>query len=215
MRSVPSRALALVLVTLLTACAGAPQIAPASTAGHGSAPPRDLPLLDDRSVLEAMRAAAVPGLAVAYLRDCRVERVATYGVVDADSLAPVTSATVFEAASLSKPVFAYLVMQLVDSGRIDLDAPISRTLEYPRIRDRERYAAVTPRLGLSHSTGLPNWSGRPRDWERTDSLVFAFAPGAAFRYSGEGYQLTQVYAEHVTGRSLQELFRASLGEVMP
>ena len=216
MRSVASRARALVLVPLLAACAGAPKAASVSTTGHGSAAPRqELPSLDDRAILEAMRGAAVPGLAVAYLRDCRVERVATYGVVDADSLAPVTPATLFEAASLSKPVFAYLVMQLVDSGRIDLDAPIARTLEYPRIRDRERYAAVTPRLALSHSTGLPNWSGRPRDWERTDSLTFAFAPGAAFRYSGEGYQWTQVYAELLTGRSLQELFRASLGEVMP
>ena len=182
---------------------------------HGTAPRQELLDIDDRSILEAMRAAAVPGLAVAYLRDCRVERVAAYGVADADSQEPVTEETVFEAASLSKPVFAYLLMQRVDSGRVDLDEPILRTMDSPRIRDREQNAAVTPRLALSHSTGLPNWAGAPRDWERTDPLEFAFAPGSAFRYSGEGYQLAQAHVEHLTGRSLEELFRVSLGEVMP
>jgi len=182
---------------------------------HRIAATEVLPKPDDSSILAAMRAAAVPGLAVAYLHDCEVERVATYGVVDVDLPTQVTETTIFEAASLSKPVFAYLLMQQVDSGRIDLDAPILRTLDYPRIRDAEQAVAVTPRLALSHSTGLPNWAGSPRDWERTDTLEFAFAPGSGFRYSGEGYQLAQVYAEHVTGRSLEALFRASLGAVMP
>lgn len=203
------------MLTLLAACVGAPASVPAPPPAPEAAPPKSPPLLDERAVREAMQSAAVPGLAVAYLRDCQVERVATYGVADADTRVPVTEQTVFEAASLSKPVFAYLLLQLADSGRIDLDAPILRTLTYPRIRDREAARALTPRLALSHSTGLPNWAGAPRNWERTDALEFAFAPGSAFRYSGEGYQLAQAYAEQVSGRSLEELFRTSLGEAMP
>ena len=79
MRSTPTRSPALALVAFLAACAAAPAV-PAPTAMHGTAPRQQLLDIDDRSILEAMRAAAVPGLAVAYLRDCRVERVAAYGV---------------------------------------------------------------------------------------------------------------------------------------
>jgi CubicO group peptidase (beta-lactamase class C family) len=208
MRSVPP---ALALATLLAACASAPESAPAAAPDPSAA----LPILNDSSVLDAMQRAHVPGLAIAYLRDCRVERVATYGVTDAESGVPVSERTLFEAASLSKPVFSYLLLQLAEAGRIDLDAPIHRALDYPRIRDRERYAMATPRLALSHAIGFPNWAGAPRDWERSDALEFAFAPGSAFRYSGEGYQLAQHYTEQVTGQTLEELFRAALGEVMP
>jgi len=195
-----------------TACAGTARATDSAAVSLASSALR---LPGESAVLDAMRDAGVPGVAAAWLRDCRVEHVAHYGVADAASREPVTATTMFEAASLSKPVFAWLMMQLVDSGRLDLDAPVMSSLEYPRIRDRERYSAVTPRLVLSHSTGLPNWAGAPRDWERTDSLVFAFAPGSAFRYSGEGYQLLQVYTEQRTAQPLAERFRGALGEVMP
>lgn len=185
---------------------------------QGSAPPGRGAVAADSARADSIAAllseAQVPGLAVAYLKDCRVVRVATFGEADAETHAPVTERTAFEAASLSKPVFAYLVIRLVGEGRIDLKASIAERLAYPRIADQDTYAALTPQIVLSHRTGLPNWAGHAGDPERTDTLAFASAPGAAFGYSGEGYQLLQAYVAAVTGRSLEQLFRDHLGDAM-
>ncbi|RMB08438.1 serine hydrolase domain-containing protein [Eilatimonas milleporae] len=159
--------------------------------------------------------AAVPGVAAAWLEDCRPTRVETAGVADTGTGAPVTALTAFEAASLSKPVFAYLSMQLADRGALDLDAAIAGHLDYPRITDTARYAHLTARMVLSHRSGLPNWAGRGSDAGRRDPLPFLFQPGTGFSYSGEGYQLLQARVAQVTGQPLETLFRQSLGDIMP
>lgn len=169
----------------------------------------------DASVERALAKTKVPGLAVARLEGCRTSRVTTYGVVDIATEAPVTETTAMEAASLSKPVFAHLVMQLIDEGLVDLDERVADTIEWPRIRDRDAYERLTPRLLLSHQSGLPNWSGDSGDPDRTDVLRFAFRPGEKFRYSGEGYTLLQAFAEAKSGRDLESLFRERLGARMP
>lgn len=115
---------------------------------------------------------------------------------------------VFEAASLSKPVFAYAVLKLVQQGKMDLDAPVLQYLPQgyrhqhfvhladspvDRVSD-PNLAAVTVRMALNHTAGLPNWSGGP--------LAFDAPPGARWQYSGEGYMLLQRAVETVTGRDL-------------
>lgn len=159
----------------------------------------------------------VPGVAVATLKDC--EPVAGPVVAGRATLAPdrpVTPDTVFEAASLSKPVFAWLVMQLADEGLIELDRPLAETFDYARIPDKAAYALLTPRLVLTHRTGLPNWVDGDTDFHlRTAPIPFTQPPGTANSYSGEAFQLLQAFVEHRTGRSLQALFQARLGRVMP
>ena len=112
---------------------------------------------------------------------------------------PLDAGTIFEAASLSKPVFAYLVLRLADRGEFDLDRPLSEMLEYPRLAHDERYKRITGRIVLSHGTGLPNWGG--------EKLTLQFDPGTAYGYSGEGFVFLQKAIERVTGRSLEELAR--------
>ena len=112
---------------------------------------------------------------------------------------PVTEHTVFEAASLSKPVFAYIVLQLVDEGVLDLDAPLFSYLPYEDLAEDARYERITARMVLSHTTGLPNW--RPPGGE----LTLAFDPGARFQYSGEGFLYLQRVVEHLTGEPLRVL----------
>ncbi|NIP79534.1 MAG: serine hydrolase, partial [Gemmatimonadetes bacterium] len=127
-----------------------------------------------------------------------------FGVREAGTDARVTDRTVFQAASLSKPVFAYLVMRLVERGVIDLDRPLARYAPNPRMEVDARYRTITGRMVLSHSTGLPNWGG--------DTLRLAFDPGTGFRYSGEGYVYLQQVVESVTGLGLDELARREVFE---
>jgi CubicO group peptidase (beta-lactamase class C family) len=117
--------------------------------------------------------------------------------------------TVFRAASLSKPVFAYLALKLVDEGLIDLDRPLVEYLTkpidaYPAYRDLEgdpRAGRISLRLALSHQTGLIN-----RRHMRSDRrLVFLSDPAAGFRYSGEGYEFAQFVIETLTGRTIASL----------
>ena len=123
---------------------------------------------------------------------------------------------VFEAASLSKPVFAYAVLKLVQRGKMDLDAPILRYLpdgyrhrHFAHLSDSPvdrvsdpKLATVTVRMALNHTAALPNWSGGP--------LAFDGTPGARWQYSGEGYLLLQRAVEAVTGQDLATFMQAAV-----
>ena len=141
--------------------------------------------------------AGIPGLAIAIVSHGRVARTLAYGVRMAGSPERITDTTVFEAASLSKPVLAYITMRLVDAGSIALDQPLSGIL--PLESHDPRANKVTARMVLSHTTGLQN--------ERigSDTLAFAFEPGAQWRYSGEGYTYLGHVLEAITHESLQHL----------
>jgi CubicO group peptidase (beta-lactamase class C family) len=152
---------------------------------------RDLPGL--------LRVSGVPGLSIAVVRKDQVIWTGAFGTVNDSAKRPLDSATVFEAASLSKPVFAYLVLRLAGRGELDLDRPLVEMLEYRRLSQDERYRRITARRVLSHATGLPNWGG--------DTLRLAFEPGTDYGYSGEGFVFLQKALERVTGRSLEELAR--------
>ncbi len=158
----------------------------------------------------------VPGLSYAELRNCNVVATRTSGMANIAEGRTVDDTTLFEAASLSKPVFAWIVMDLERSGVIDLDRPFADFgFDWPRIEDKERYARLTPRLVLTHRTGLPNWSGDSLNPARTDLLEFRFDPDTEHSYSGEAIQLLQRFVEHMTGKSLGVLLRERLGATMP
>ena len=133
------------------------------------------------------------------------------GVVDREARRPVDERTVFRAASLGKPVFAYLVMRLVDEGVLDLDTPVVRYLPkplsaypaYAGLRDDARHERLTARLLLSHQSGFPNW----RRVRPDGPIGFDANPGERFGYSGEGYRLLQTVLEAATGKALPVLAR--------
>ena len=181
--------------------------------GAQEAPP--LPTADELAQL--LGAFDVPGLAMATLTGCEVDdEVVVAGSASLEPDIPVTPETAFEAASLSKPVFAWLVVALADEGVVDLDRPLAETFDYTRLPDKAAYAQLTPRVILTHRTGLPNWVDEQTDFfERTAPVPFQTPPGAAYSYSGEAFQLLQAYVEDATGRTLQDLFRERLGRVMP
>lgn len=163
-----------------------------------------------KAVERRMVQGGVPGASIARIRGFELAGFRGLGLADASSGAPVTEDTPFEAASLSKPVFAYLMLQLADRGEIDLDRPLSEILPHPDLDDPRR-DQLTARQVLSHTTGLPNW--RPRRWSDSPGpLVLGFDPGERFSYSGEGYEYLRLVVEHLTGSSLEELARQEVFE---
>ncbi len=147
----------------------------------------------------------VPGAAVAVIRDGEIVLVRGFGLLRAGEKAPVGERTVFQAASLSKPVVAYGTHLLVREGKLELDRPLSEYLETPYVDD-PRIARVTARIALSHTTGFPNW--RPKKWtDDPELLEIEFDPGSRFQYSGEGYGYLQHVLEEITGETLDVYLR--------
>jgi CubicO group peptidase (beta-lactamase class C family) len=152
-------------------------------------------LLD--SIPAIVSAADVPGLQIAILESGEIAETRAYGTVNAETGEPVTDRTVFEAASLSKPVFAYAVLRMVERGEWDLDRPLWEILEYERLAHDDRARSITSRQVLTHTTGLPNWGGTP--------LEFNSDPGERWNYSGEGFVYLQRAVEEETGLTLEEI----------
>jgi CubicO group peptidase (beta-lactamase class C family) len=152
----------------------------------------------ESDVPELMKKGTVPGAAIAVIRGGKTTWVHGFGTKEAKRAQPVTGETVFEAASLSKPVFAYGVLKLVDQGKLGLDVPLTTYLPKPFVAGDERLAKITARIVLSHRTGFPNW---PAD---DGSVSIYFTPGERFSYSGEGYIYLQRVVEQITGKSLNQ-----------
>lgn len=153
-----------------------------------------------------MAAFAAPGLAIAVVEAGEVVWQQGFGVTHAERRTQVHADTLFEAASLSKPVFAYLVLQLADTGVIDLDRPL---VDYRRPDYLGRSAwldRITARDVLRHTTGLPNWRAHPE----TELLLPQVAPGTRIDYSGEAFVWLQLVIETLTGQSLDQTMQARL-----
>jgi CubicO group peptidase (beta-lactamase class C family) len=140
----------------------------------------------------------VPGLSFAIIRDGRIVETKALGVRDTSTGIAVDGNTIFEAASLSKPVFTYAVLQLADAGLLSLDTPLS-TVVPNYVKDDPRAATITVRNVLSQSSGLPNWRSN------TNPLKTYFPPGERFSYSGEGFVWLQRVVEKITGEPLNDI----------
>ena len=158
---------------------------------------------------DALADLPVPGASLVLLRNGQLAGSAHCGVLAAGQPAPVDAETVFEAASMSKPVFAYLVLQQVQRGRLDLDRPVVHYLPQEIFKPPQTWQrTITARMLLTHRSGLPNW--RPEADEATGSLRITSAPGERFSYSGEGYFYLQRVLEQITGTPLQALAEREL-----
>jgi len=116
---------------------------------------------------------------------------------------PATTATLFNLASLTKPVSAEVLLRLISSGQLSLDEPMAALWTDPDVASDPRLAQLTLRTALSHQTGLPNWRGQSPNGK----LAFTFTPGTAYGYSGEGYNYAARYAERKSGADFEELAR--------
>lgn len=125
-----------------------------------------------RDIPHLLKMTGVSGMSLAVVKGDSIYWSSGFGTINDSIQTPVKKNTVFEAASMSKPLFAYIVLRLVDRGEFDLDQPLYQLLEHPFIND-ERYRKITGRMVLTHSTGLPNWGNDP--------LKLKFDPGNCIR----------------------------------
>ena len=173
----------------------------------------------DAEVARAMSATQTRGLAVAVIDRGKVEMVRSYGARNAAGQ-PLQTDTIMYAASLTKVVFAWLVMQLVDEGRLDLDRPLARYLErplpsyanedkyaeWPDLAGDPRWAKITARHALNHATGFANFGFLEPDGK----LRIHFDPGSRYGYSGDGIILLQFVIERGLGIDIGEALKQRL-----
>jgi CubicO group peptidase (beta-lactamase class C family) len=172
---------------------------------------------------DLVKKARVAGLAIAIFNDREPVYTRAFGVKRTDTKEPLRPDTVFYGASLSKAVFAVLVMRLVEEGVIDLDTPLVTYLDKPvsayepssrsawheshkDLADDKNLLKITARMCLDHTTGFPNW----RWYEEDRKLRINFEPGTRYSYSGEGLTFLQVVLERRTGRTLEDLMREKI-----
>lgn len=158
----------------------------------------------DAEVTALMKANRVEGLGLALIRDAEIVYSKSYGLRDRERALPLERDTIMYGASLTKATFAYMVMQLVDEGRVDLDRPIHEYLPRP-LPDYENYAdlagdprwrRLTMRMLLSHSAGFANFRWiTPTGYDEDGKLILHFDPGSRYAYSGEGMLLAQFVLE--------------------
>jgi CubicO group peptidase (beta-lactamase class C family) len=157
---------------------------------------KDIPVL--------MEKAGVPGLSIAAIRGGKTVWTGSFGVRSEQTRKPVTSETMFNVGSLSKPVFAYAVLKLVDSGKLKLDEPLAPYLPKESTEGDPRFKQITARLVLSHRTGFPNWPGDGQ------LLTIHFTPGERFSYSGSGMVFLQKAVEKITGKPLNDYMQEAV-----
>jgi CubicO group peptidase (beta-lactamase class C family) len=159
----------------------------------------------------------VTGAQIAAVDHGRLAWSAAFGLRERAPDLPMDRQTTTWAASITKGVFSTYVMTLVERGEFDLDVPVAKQLSQPLDQYRERAAEivrepdwplVTPRILLSHTSGLLNFAVLEPD----KKLHLHFKPGTQFRYSGEGVNLVQFVIEQKKQRPLEQLMEAALFE---
>src|SRR3569833_2741308 len=155
----------------------------------------------DQFVKIQMDSLKMPGISLAVIVNGQRVYHKASGMANIDSGKKVDDSTLFEAASLSKPAFAFFVMRLADQGIINLDKPLYQYLPNPDIDYDDRYKLITARMVLSHTSGFPNW----RVVFLGAQLTIQFTPGSKYSYSGEGYEYLANVVSHVTHTNLRDL----------
>lgn len=179
-----------------------------------------------QSLRERMERHGVPGLSVAVMLDGEIAWARGYGLADVASGREVTSETLFQAASISKPVAAMAALRLVQQGALDLDDDVNSHLTAWSVPEHEwsESEAVTLRRLLSHTAGttVHGFPGYARGSEiptavavldgagNTDPVVVDIEPGSRFRYSGGGYTIVQQLLDDLSGKPFEELLAESV-----
>ena len=175
----------------------------------------------DNKIKTLMTAANVQGLAVTVFNSNKPVYKKTFGYKSIATKEPIQGSTNIYGASLSKTVFAVLVMKLVEEGVLALDKPLQEYLpkpiyeytpatrwhdNYSDLKNEPLYKKITARMCLDHTTGFANWR-----WDEPDQkLRINFEPGSKYSYSGEGLVYLQVVLEKMTGKILEALVQEKI-----
>ena len=179
--------------------------------------------LDGFTLAELMQRFHVPGLSIAVIRDFKIHWVKAYGIADVASGRPAAADTLFQAASISKPVTAMAAMRLVDGRRFSLDDDINTILKSWHAPGH----TVTPRALMSHTSGADDGFGFPgydpsaarptlvqildgKPPSNVGPVLFARPPYEAYKYSGGGVTIMQLALMDLTGRPFAQFMRSTV-----
>jgi len=175
----------------------------------------------EEGIPKLLKEESVPGLAISLIWEGSIVWSQAFGVRNRVTQEPVTLDTLFEAASLSKPLFAYASLKLCEKGALDLDTPLveympddcisialptSGSSPQQLVLDKPQLELVTVRQVLSHTTGFPNWPSPEQP------LKLHHIPGERFSYSGMGYSVLQSIVEIITGQPSAEYVQVNILE---
>lgn len=182
--------------------------------------------LDEAFVLKLLAEQKVPGVSIAVIKNFQIAWAKGYGIADAETRAPVTVETLFQAASMSKPVAAMASMKAVQNGAFTLDQDINTILKSWKLPAGEfgPHAAVTPRGLMSHTSGMGDAFGFPGygvkdplptlvqilDGEMPSNLGrvrLERPPMTAFEYSGGAVMIQQLVLTDATKRPFDQLMK--------
>ncbi|MFN7920847.1 MAG: serine hydrolase domain-containing protein [Bryobacteraceae bacterium] len=147
----------------------------------------------EKRVLDSCARHSVPGVSLAVVRNGQLAWARGLGLQDRSSNIPVSTSTIFEAASMSKPVFAYAVMKLHERGILNLDTTLTSYSPERFLDGDPRLDLITARHVLSHTSGFQDIRSREHP------LAIHFKPGDKWQYSGEGYAYLQAVMTRLTG----------------
>ncbi|SNY94942.1 serine hydrolase [Flagellimonas pacifica] len=143
----------------------------------------------------------IPGVSLALIKDGQVVYHKTYGVKNSVTSELVDEKTLFEAASITKPVFAFVVLRLADRNIINLDKPLHEYLPFEQLEKYPEYKKITARHVLIHRSGLPNWG-----------IEMINEPGEKYGYSGEGFEYLKRVVVKITGKPIEQVLNEELIE---
>lgn len=152
----------------------------------------------DRVAPQWLAETNVPSVAIAWMEDGEVAWTAVYGSQSKGR--PANRETLYNIASLTKPLVAETVLRLANQGAIDLDESMSTAWIDPDILSDPRHKLLTPRIALQHRTGFPNWR-----YQTDDKLSFKADPDTQFGYSGEGFNYVGRFIQSKLKKSFEEL----------
>jgi CubicO group peptidase (beta-lactamase class C family) len=211
------------LPLLLAACATAPP--PAERALRTLVPPIQVQgrTYTPATVEQQMREHRVPAVSMALIDDGRIVWTQAWGLSDVEAGRKATTSTLFQAASVSKPVAATAALTLVDAGRLTLDEDVNTRLRTWQVPSSGFAGKVTPRRLMSHTAGLtvhgfPGYergsalpsvvqilNGEPP--ANSAAIKVDIEPGSMWRYSGGGYVVLQTLLGDVTGKPFPQVMR--------
>jgi CubicO group peptidase (beta-lactamase class C family) len=153
----------------------------------------------DQRVPIWLKAFNVVGVEIAYIEDGKIAWTSFYGE-QVPGGPPTSEKTLFNVASLTKPISAEVILRLASDGKVNLDEPVAPYWTDPDVKDNAWNELLTPRLLLSHQSGFTNWR-----YQTKGVLQFQLKPGTQFGYSGEGIDYVARFAEKKAGQPFEEL----------
>jgi CubicO group peptidase (beta-lactamase class C family) len=154
---------------------------------------------NDQEIEKWLKQNNVPTLGIGVINSGKLQQIKIFGELKKGAPAPYN--TIWNVASLTKPVTAIVALKLVSSGKWDLDEPLYKYYTDPDIANDPYTKLLTTRIILSHQTGFPNW----RYMNESKKLDFKFKPGTQYQYSGEGLEYLRKALEKKFHKTLDQL----------